>query len=113
MLFVDQGDMVKAGQVVAQMDTRDLAAILKQAGAMVLQAQQAVDEARNSLAQQQSLVLSTQAGMLQAQRALDRAIANMQQQQTQAALAKQELDRTAALVSKGNDAMVELLDQHR
>ena len=39
-MLVDEGDMVKAGQVVARMDTRDLAASLKKAEAQVNQAQQ-------------------------------------------------------------------------
>ncbi|WP_324617370.1 HlyD family secretion protein [Microvirga alba] len=111
-LFVDQGDMVKAGQVVALMDTRDLEAQLKQAEAMAIQAQRAVDEAKQSLAQQQSLVLSAQAAVVQAQRATEEANANLQQQQTQVKLARQELDRTTSLMSRGF-ATVELLDQRR
>ncbi len=83
-LFVDEGDMVKAGQVVAMMDTRDLEASLKKAQSLVSQAQRARDEAQ----------------------------ANVVLQQTQVTLAKQELDRTAALVPKGF-ATAELLDQRR
>ena len=83
-LFVDQGDMVKAGQVVAMMDTRDLEASLKKSQALVGQAQRALDEAN----------------------------ANLTQQQTQVRLAQQELDRTSALVPKGF-ATIELLDQRR
>src|SRR6516165_50298 len=81
-LFVDQGDMVTAGQVVAMMDTRDLEASLKKSEALVGQAQRALDEAK----------------------------ANLMQQQTQVKLAQQELDRTSSLVPKGF-ATVELLDQ--
>lgn len=83
-LFVDEGDMVKAGQVVAMMDTRDLEASLKKAQALASQAQQVLGEAQ----------------------------ANLAQQQTQVTLAKQELDRTTALVPRGF-ATVELLDQRR
>jgi HlyD family secretion protein len=83
-LLVDEGDMVKAGQVVAMMDTRDLQASLKKSEALVSQAQRALDEAK----------------------------ANLVQQQTQVKLAQQELDRTSALVPKGF-AAVELLDQRR
>ena len=39
-LFVDEGDLVKAGQILAQMDTRDLQAQLRQAQAMIAQAEQ-------------------------------------------------------------------------
>jgi HlyD family secretion protein len=83
-LFVDEGDMVKADQVVATMDTRDLAASLKKAQSLANQAQQVLGEAQ----------------------------ANVAQQQTQVTFAKQELDRTAALVPRGV-ATLELLDQRR
>jgi HlyD family secretion protein len=83
-LFVDEGDMVADGQVVAMMDTRDTQASLKKSEALVSQAQRALDEAK----------------------------ANLAQQQTQVTLAQQELDRTSALVPKGY-ATVELLDQRR
>ena len=83
-LFADEGDMVAAGQVVAAMDTRDIAASLKKSQALVDAAHHALDEAR----------------------------ANLAQQQTQVTFAKQQLDRTAALVPKGF-ATVEQLDQRR
>jgi HlyD family secretion protein len=83
-LSVDEGDMVKAAQIVAMMDTRDLATSLKKAQSLVHEAQQVLGEAQ----------------------------ANLAQQQTQVTLAKQELDRTTALVPKGF-ATVELLDQRR
>jgi len=83
-LSADEGDMVKAGAVVAVMDTRDLEASLQKVQSVAGQAQRALDEAR----------------------------ANLDQQQTQVRLAKQEFDRTSALVSKGY-ATAELLDQRR
>jgi HlyD family secretion protein len=83
-LFVDEGDMVFAGQVVAMTDTRDLEASLKKSDALVSMAQRALDEAK----------------------------ANLAQQETQLKLAQQELDRASALVPKGF-ATVELLDQRR
>ncbi len=83
-LFVDEGDMVAAGQAVAMMDTRDIEASLKKSQALVSQAQRALEEAK----------------------------ANLVQQRTQVTLAQQELDRTSALVPKGF-ATVELLDQRR
>ena len=72
-MLADEGDLVKAGQVVARMDTQDLAASLKKAEAQVSQARRAVDEAN----------------------------ANVTQQQTQVLLAQQEFDRAATLVQKG------------
>ncbi|MEP9396960.1 HlyD family efflux transporter periplasmic adaptor subunit [Mesorhizobium sp. KR2-14] len=83
-MLADEGDMVKAGQVVARMDTQDLKASLKRSQALVQQAQRAIDEAN----------------------------ANVVQQTTQVRLAEQELDRTAPLVRKGF-ATNELLDQRR
>ena len=81
-ILADEGDLVKAGQVVARMDTRDLQASLKRAGATVRQARRAVDEAK----------------------------ANVVQQQAQVVLAKQEYDRAAYLVEKGFQTK-EILDQ--
>jgi HlyD family secretion protein len=81
-LFADQGDVVKAGQVVAVMDTRDLQASLKKDQALVSQAQKVLDETQ----------------------------ANLVQQHTQVKFAQQELDRTSALVPRGF-ATVETLDQ--
>jgi HlyD family secretion protein len=83
-LFVDEGDIVAAGEVVAAMDTADITASLKKSQALVSAAQRALDEAQ----------------------------ANLAQQQTQVTFAKQELDRSAALVPKGF-ATVEQLDQRR
>jgi HlyD family secretion protein len=82
--FVDEGDIAQAGQVVAMMDTRDIAASLKKSEALVAAAQRALDEAK----------------------------ANLAQQQTAVTFAKRELDRSSALVPKGF-ATVEQLDQRR
>ena len=81
-ILADEGDRVKAGQVVARMDTRDLEASLKRSEATVRQARRAVDEAK----------------------------ANVVQQQTQVLLAKQQYDRAAYLVQKGFQTK-EVMDQ--
>jgi HlyD family secretion protein len=83
-LFADEGDFVKGGQMVARMDTQDLAASLKKAQAQVRQATRAVDEAE----------------------------ANVKQQQAQMLLAQQEYDRAAYLVQKGFQTK-EVLDQRQ
>jgi len=83
-ILADEGDMVKAGQVVARMDTRDLAASLKKSEAQVEQAHRAVDEAT----------------------------ANVAQQTSQVVLAQQEIDRAIALVAKGFETK-EVLDQRK
>ena len=81
-LFVDEGDMVKAGQPIAKMDTRDLEAQLRRDEALVRQNERAILEAQ----------------------------ANVAQLQTQVTLAKQEIDRTSALLRRGY-ATRELYDQ--
>ncbi len=83
-MLADQGDLVKAGQVVARMDTRDLQASLKRSQAQVEQAIRAVDEAN----------------------------ANLTQMQSQVVLAQQEFDRAAYLVQKGFQTK-EILDQRQ
>ncbi len=83
-ILADEGDLVKAGQVVARMDTRDLQASLNKAEATVRQASRAIDEAN----------------------------ANVVQMNTQVLLAKQEFDRATALVQKGFQTK-EVLDQRQ
>ena len=83
-LSADQGDMVKAGQVVARMDTRDLEASLRKAQAQVELSHRAIDEAN----------------------------ANAVQLNTQVLLAQQEFDRAAALAQKGFQTK-EILDQRQ
>jgi HlyD family secretion protein len=83
-MLADQGTLVKAGQVVARMDTRDLQASLKRSQAQTEQAKRAVDEANANLTQMESQVL----------------------------LAQQEFDRAASLVQKGFQTK-EVLDQRQ
>lgn len=83
-ILADAGDMVKAGQVVARMDTRDLSASLKKSQAAVSQAQKAIDEADANVVQQTSLVL----------------------------LGQQEFDRARTLLQKGAQTK-EVVDQRQ
>jgi HlyD family secretion protein len=83
-ILADEGDVVKAGQVVARMDTRDLTASLKKSEAQVSQARRAVDEAN----------------------------ANVEQQKSQVLLARQEFDRATYLVQKGFQTK-EIMDQRQ
>jgi HlyD family secretion protein len=83
-LFVDEGDLTKAGQILAMMDTRDLEASLKKSQALMVQAQQTLEASKATLEQQKSQVL----------------------------LAQQEIARTEALVGK-DFATRETLDQRR
>jgi HlyD family secretion protein len=83
-ILADAGDMVKTGQVVARMDTRDLSASLKKSQAAVLQAQQAINEADANVVQQTSMLL----------------------------LGQQEFDRASALLQKGAQTQ-EVVDQRQ
>lgn len=83
-MLADEGDLVKAGQVVARMDTQDLAASLKKSQAQVSQARRAVDEAN----------------------------ANVVQQKTQVLLAQQEFDRATTLLKRGYQTQ-EVVDQRQ
>ena len=83
-VLADAGDMVKAGQVVARMDTRDLSASLKKSQAAVSQAQRAIDEADANVVQQSSLLL----------------------------LAQQQLERANTLLQKGAQTK-EVVDQRQ
>ena len=83
-LRVDEGDVVKAGQVLAIMDTRDLAESLKKARAQVALWEKSVGEAK----------------------------ANLEQIRSQVVLANQEMDRTTHLFKNGW-ATRELFDQRR
>ena len=83
-MLADEGDMVKAGQIVARMDTQDLAASLKKAEAQVRLAQKAIEEANANVAQQTSQVL----------------------------LAQQEMDRAIYLVKQGAQTK-EVVDQRQ
>ncbi|HXY32406.1 MAG TPA: HlyD family efflux transporter periplasmic adaptor subunit [Gemmatimonadaceae bacterium] len=71
-LYVNEGDLVHAGQAVARMDTRDLEASRRTAMASARQAARLVDEMRATIAQQR----------------------------TEVALAKKELDRYQQLVDQ-------------
>ena len=77
-----EGDMVRAGQVLARMDTRELEAALRQAEAQGRQAQRALEARRAAAGQARS----------------------------QLALAQSELERTRSLV-QGGFAARQLLDQ--
>lgn len=83
-VLAEEGDTVKQGQVLVEMDTRHLRAQLRQAEALARQAEQ---QHR-------------------------RALAEVDQRKSEAAFADQELGRAVFLVQKGH-ASVELLDQRR
>ena len=83
-ILVDEGDMLKTGEVVARIDTRDLAAQLAQALAQTAQAQQSIVQSQ----------------------------ANLVDMGSQLTLASQELQRTQTLKGEGWTTQ-EILDQRQ
>jgi HlyD family secretion protein len=69
-LRADEGDKVTAGQIVAVMDTRDLAQTLQKQQAQIEQAQKAVEEAQATLEQTRSSTLLAQQQMERAEKLL-------------------------------------------
>ncbi len=67
-LRADEGDKVVAGQVVALMDTRDLAQTLKRNEAQVEQARKAVDEANSNVATARSQSVLAEQEMIRAEK---------------------------------------------
>ncbi len=65
-LFVDEGDLVKAGQLLALMDVRDYEAQLKKAQATAQQAERTLAEAQENVKQQQTLVVFAHQELLRA-----------------------------------------------
>lgn len=84
-LHADEGDMVKAGQVVAVMDTRDLPAQLEQYLEMVQQYQRMSEQAKESFASQQAVVKLDQQEVARTSYLVQRGFATQQtlDQQTQ------------------------------
>lgn len=111
-LLADEGDIVRAGQVVAVMDTRDLHAHLEKSQAAAAQAERVLDEARINLTQQDIQRSSSQAAAVQAEHALNEAQATLRQLQAQLELATNEYGRTRFLVPRGA-ATVQELDQRQ
>jgi HlyD family secretion protein len=93
-LRADEGDKVVAGQVVALMDTRDLAQNLKKSEAQVEQAQKAIEEAVANVAQWRSQTLLAQQEMVRAQKLIKegwvtRELVDQRQQQLDTAVSAQ------------------------
>jgi len=78
-LFADEGDLTKAGEVLAKMDTRDVEAQLKQSQALILQAQEALNAANATLDQQKSLVLYAQQEIARTQALVEKGFATKEQ----------------------------------
>lgn len=85
-VLVSEGEFVRAGQLVARMDTATLRAQLRQAEAQLQQAHSAVATAHSQLAQRESEKAAGQA--------------TLAQRQVELGAAKRQLSRTVALAEK-------------
>jgi len=85
-IFVDEGDYVIAGQVLAKMDTDVLQAQLREAKAKVQEAQSTIASKRSKLAENESKKAAAQATVLQ--------------RQAELWAAKKRADRTAVLAGR-------------
>jgi len=95
-IFVQEGDFVKAGQVVAQMQSNVLEAQLEEAHAQLQEAIHAVASTKAQVAVRESDVAAAQAVVVQRQSELDNA--------------KGRLARTQVLVSRGSQTKQKLDD---
>jgi HlyD family secretion protein len=107
-ILVNDGDVVEAGQVVAQMDTQTLEAELRQAQAQVRQAQQAKATATAIVAQRDSAKATATAVVAQRESAKATATAVVAQRQSELALADKELTRSQQLAFKGAGSQQQL-----
>jgi HlyD family secretion protein len=112
---VREGDMVVPGQVLARMDTQDLAADLRQAQAQMEQAREdrrravaavtqresEVQSAVAAIAQRQSDRRRADAAVAQRRSALAKAHATVAQRESELALARKELYRSQELFDRG------------
>jgi HlyD family secretion protein len=98
-LRVDEGDKVSAGQIVAVMDTRDLAASLKKSEALAEQARKTIGEAKASLEQQHSQVVLAEQEMERARVLLQKGVTTQQIfDQRQQTLTSAKAGETAAQI---------------
>jgi HlyD family secretion protein len=95
-ILVREGDFVKAGQVVALMDTEVLEAQLREANAQLQQAQSAVAIARSQLVQRESEKAA--------------ALAVVAQRQAELGVAQKSLARSSTLASEGATSQQEADD---
>lgn len=104
-LRVDEGDMVKAGQVLALMDVRDLEASLRKAEAQAEQATKAITEANANVAQAHTHVVLAQQQMERAESLLKngwttREVFDQRRQQLESALAAERAVNARVLAAE-------------
>ncbi|WP_068516589.1 efflux RND transporter periplasmic adaptor subunit [Leptolyngbya sp. O-77] len=102
-LLVEQGDRVREGQIIARMESEDVAARMMQARAQVAEAQARLAEVRSG---------SRPEEIAQRQAEVERARAQVRDAETRVQLANQRLERNRSLASQGaisRDALDEVV----
>jgi HlyD family secretion protein len=102
-LHADEGDAVKAGQIVAVMDTRDLAQTLQKDQAQIALAQKAIEEAKANVTQLQSQSLLAEQEMVRATKLMQSGFTTKEVFDQR----KQQLDTAHALQIAGEHRVVE------
>lgn len=95
-----EGDMVQAGQPLAEMDTAELATDLRQAEAGLRQAREDKNQALALVSQRESDIRQSRAAVNQRESEIKQVRAAIAQRESELTLAQQEFARAQALVAK-------------
>ena len=107
-ILVNDGDFLKAGDIVARMDTQTLEAELRQAQAQVRQAQQAKATAAAVVAQRESAKATAAAVVAEREQTKAAAAAVVTQRESELALTEKEFTRSQQMAFKGLIAQQQL-----
>lgn len=105
-VYVKQGDIVTAGQVIARMEQDDVQASLAQANAVIAQSQARLAELKagsrpQEVAQARANVNRAQAAIAQAQATVEQARSSIAEAKSRLALTLQRVERNRMLVAEG------------
>lgn len=99
-VLVAEGDMVKAGQLLVEMDSAELATDLRQAEAGLRLAREDKNQALAVVAQRESDIRQARAAVSQRESEIKQVHAAIAQRETELALAQKEYARAQALIDK-------------